>query len=106
MMEEDMFGGDEEMQELMEKVIDNAEDMTVVIFVDAKTYTIARFELDMTDFMSSMMDTIMDEMLEGEDLSAWGDVDMDEFLVVKTTKTVIDFSNVNKATEIEFPSVG
>jgi hypothetical protein len=89
---DEMAGGDDALNSLMNDIFENMGDISVAVWLDHKTYTPVRFELDMTECISSLFTAVFANMGITEDM-----------IKVDSAISKMDISNLNSATEFEIP---
>ena len=89
---DEMAGGDEALGSLLNDVYNNMGDIAIAVWLDQKTYAPVRFEIDMTECISSLFTAIFANMGITEDM-----------IKVNSAVSKMDISNINSAAEFEIP---
>lgn len=89
---DEMAGGDEQIESFMNDIIESMGDIPVTVWLDQKTYVPVRFEIDMTECISSLFTAMFANMGITEDM-----------IKVNSAISTMDISNINSAAEFEIP---
>ncbi len=89
---DDMAGGEDAFDSLMNDIYKSMEDIPVTVWLNQKTYTLVRIEMDMTECIASMYTTLFANMGITEDM-----------IKVNSAVFKMDISNLNSAAEFEIP---